>query len=180
MRRHQQTPRSLWAVLRIGAPKNVRVAGIWLLYTFIGIGLSFLVGALINVLTSGHANQPSLIRHGELFAVSASLLIGAMRLVSKDDGLEAFTGRQVVSALVIGAGLASEIGYVLLRLVDSHVMQDRFAHEISGFSIMTVSFVVILVFFITVLDASRFSMEETLDDLENDYKKLSSKMGKLQ
>jgi len=173
----QNTPRSIWTLLRMGSPKNLRVALVWLLYTFLGVGLSFLAGLVINLATSGQVNSPSLIEHGELFAVSASLLIGAMRLVSKDDGLEAFSGRQVLSAVVFGAAMAAQLGYVLLRLVNSQALQPKIADVVADKSIYVAVFVICLVFFITMIDASRLPIEETIDLIENDYKNLSAQMG---
>ena len=175
-----KTQRSLITVILAGAPKNFRAASIWLLYTFVGVGLSFLVGAGINFLNSGQVNSPSLIRHGELFAVSASLLVGAMRLVSKDDGLEAFSGRQVVTCLVFGIALAAQAGYILLKLVNDGLLRDKFAIAIEQCSIYAIALVIALVFFITLLDASRMQTDETIETIENDYKSLDSKMGEQQ
>jgi hypothetical protein len=139
------------------------------------VGLSFLVGAGINLLNSGQLNSPSLIRHGELFAISASLLVGAMRLVSKDDGLEAFSGRQVVTILVFGIALAAQAGYVLLKLVNDGLLKDKFAYVLEGCSVYAIVIVLVLVFFITLLDASRLEADKTLDAIENDYKSLDSR-----
>jgi hypothetical protein len=172
-----QNQRSLGTMIRKGAPKNVGAACVWLLYTFIGIGLSFLVGAGINLLNSGQLNNPSLIKHGELFAVSASLLVGAMRLVSKDDGLEAFSGRQVITILVFGIALSAEAGYILLKLVNDGLLHDRFAYILEDCSVYAIVAVILLVFLITLLDASRLQADETIDEIENDYKNLDSKMG---
>lgn len=175
-----QVQRSLVTVLKAGAPKNIRAAMIWLLYTFLGIGLSFIAGAAINLVNSGQLNSPSLFRHGELFAVSASLLVGAMRLVTKDDGLEAFTGRQLITALVLGTIVASEVGYVLLKLVNDGQLHGPFAYAVEGLSAYATALTILLVFIITLLDASRMQAEETIDAIENDYKVLDSKMGEPQ
>jgi hypothetical protein len=172
-----QKRRSLVTVIRKGAPKNLREASVWLLYTFIGVGLSFLVGAGINLLNSGQLNSPSLIRHGELFAVSASLLVGSMRLVSKDDGLEAFSGRQVITVLVFGIALAAQAGYVLLKLVNDGLLHDKYSYLVENCSVYAVALVIVLVFLITLLDASRLQADDALDTIENDYRNLDSKMG---
>ncbi len=173
----KQPQRSLLTMIHKGAPKNLGSALIWLVYTFVGVGLSFLVGAGINLLNSGHLNDPSLIRHGELFAISASLLVGAMRLVSKDDGLEAFSGRQIITILVFGVALAAQAGYVLLKLVNDGLLKDKFAYLLEGCSVYSIGIVILLVFFITLLDASRLQADEAIDVIENDYRNLDSRMG---
>jgi len=79
--------------------------------------------------------------------------------------------------LVFGIALAAQAGYVLLKLVNDGLLHDKYSYLVENCSVYAVALVIVLVFLITLLDASRLQADDALDTIENDYRNLDSKMG---
>ncbi len=143
--------RSLYQILRTNYPGNLRTAVTWLLWTTGSVVVSIAISVAVSFAKLHYLNFSEGITHGELFAFSASLVIGAGRLILKDEDLEDFVGRQYFGLVALISVFASEILFFLWKLDESNGIKG----QLGELSLYMSIFSILFVFVVVLIDASR-------------------------
>lgn len=108
--------RSLIQILRTNYPGNLKTAATWLTWTIGSVIVSVAISVAVSFARKHYVDLGEGITHGELFAFSASLVIGSGRLILKDEDLEDFVGRQFFGLIAFITIFFSEVFFCLWKL----------------------------------------------------------------
>jgi hypothetical protein len=169
--------RSLFQILRTNYPANLKTAAIWLVWTIGSVSVSIAISVAVSFAKKHYVSFAEGITHGELFAFSASLVIGSGRLILKDEDLEDFVGRQFFGLVALISVFFSEILFFLWKLDETGGVEGPFGR----ISIWTSAISLLFVFLVVLIDASRIprpdvtrgathSVEDLLKQVERELK----------
>ena len=158
--------RSLKQMVRTNWPTNAQRAFYWLIWTIGSIFVSIAISCTVDYLKNHTFSLAQSITHGELFAFSASLVIGSGRLIARDEDLEDFVGRQLFGVFALISVACSELLFFLCKA-------DGGQHPLlASFSLWTALVAVVFVWVVVFIDASRIPRPDIARAKEHDIEDL--------